>query len=156
MTFKSGTSGNPIGRPRGARDKATALFERIMAEEGRGALRTICRQAGAGNVEMATLFAIHVLPKLVPAPRARRVQFHLSNPSSATAILADTARAVADGHLTPAEAEQIGTLARARMEAVDLAEMRAALRRLEARNAGIGSDLAADHPSGNGQDGRLA
>ena len=96
---------------------------------------------------MATIFAVHVLPRLVPLRRP--VRFALTNPRDAAAILADLAAAVASGELDPTEAEKISALARARVEAVDVSELLATVRRLEggghANGAGGGNGMAPDH-----------
>lgn len=156
MPYQPGESGNPSGRPIGARNRATLLMEKLWLAEGRAMLRAICRKS-VRDPEYAALFCQHILPRFMPLARSHPVEFQLSDPASATAILADVARAVAAGELAPEEAERIGTIAKTRMEAIDLAQMNSTLRRLEARHAGIGDDdMAADRPSRSGNGSELS
>jgi hypothetical protein len=89
----------------------------------------------------------------MPPRRGRPVEFRLSDPASATAILADVARAVAEGVVTPEEGEKIGAIARTRMEAIELGDITRTLRRMEMGREWGGSGLE-ENPSieGNGRD----
>jgi len=53
MTFQSGQSGNPAGRPRGARGKATIVAEAPSAGEAEAIMRTVRELAKAGDLKAA-------------------------------------------------------------------------------------------------------
>ena len=50
MTFQSGQSGNPAGRPRGARGKATILAEGLFDGEAEAIIRTAIELAKSGDM----------------------------------------------------------------------------------------------------------
>ncbi len=64
--------GNP-GRPKGARNKATVLAERLMEKDVRGITNVVVEQALAGDLQAAKL----VLDRVAPPPKGRRVSFSM-------------------------------------------------------------------------------
>jgi hypothetical protein len=65
-------SGNP-GRPRGVRNRATALAERLASKDIGEIVAVLVEAAKAGDVPSATL----LLNRLWPAPKGRLVAFEL-------------------------------------------------------------------------------
>ena len=73
MTFQSGQSGNPAGRPKGARGKATILAEGLLDVEAREIIQAAIELAKGGDVS-----AIRVcLDRIAPRKRDRPVDFEL-------------------------------------------------------------------------------
>ena len=72
--FAPGCSGNPKGRPKGARNKATLLAERLASLEGEEAkafVRTLADDARGGDTAALRFLARHLAPP--PAPKTPRL-----------------------------------------------------------------------------------
>ena len=103
MPFQKGESGNPAGRPRGARNRTTVLLENVFAEDAEAIARKAIELAKAGEIAALRM----CLDRLVPARKDEPVVFDLPPLDSAADSVAAAARivaAVADGDLTPSEA----------------------------------------------------
>jgi hypothetical protein len=115
--FARGTSGNPAGRPPGARNKATLLREEAFRERALGVLERQLEAAEAGDAAAARL----VLARLLPAGRSvgfdmPAVETVHDVPRANAAVLA----AVAAGEVTPREGLLIGRLLEMQMTALML------------------------------------
>jgi hypothetical protein len=106
--FAAGLSGNPAGRPKGSRSRATLLAEAIDDDEAAALLRKLVELALAGD--RASLRFL--VSRLFPVPRGRAVELELAPGAErdSEAVIAATLRAVADGEVTPDEAATIGRL----------------------------------------------
>jgi F0F1-type ATP synthase gamma subunit len=103
MPFQKGESGNPAGRPRGARNRTTVLLENLFAEDAEAIARKAIELAKAGEIAALRM----CLDRLVPARKDEPVVFDLQPLDTAADSVAAAARivaAVADGDLTPSEA----------------------------------------------------
>jgi hypothetical protein len=109
MPFEKGQSGNPGGRPPGARNKATVIAELLLQGEAEAMMRSAIERAKAGDMAALRM----CLDRLVPPCRHRTVAFELppltSARDAASALAAITA-GVAAGELTPAEAGELSRL----------------------------------------------
>ena len=74
MTFQSGQSGNPAGRPKGARGKATILAERLLDGEAQDIIRAAINLAKSGDV--AAIIWV-CLDRIAPRKRHRPVGLFL-------------------------------------------------------------------------------
>jgi hypothetical protein len=104
--FETGQSGNPNGRPKGARNKATLAAEALLDGEAEAITRKAIELAKAGDITAIRL----CLERIIPARRDRVAAFKLPRMQAASdAVKASTAiiEAVADGELTPAEASEM-------------------------------------------------
>ena len=107
--FPQGKSGNPSGRPAGARNKTTVLCEKLMADDAEGVVAAVIAAAKDGDIQAARL----VLDRIVPPRKDSPIRFDLPPIKSAgDAALAMTAvlNAVASGELTPSEAGDVAKL----------------------------------------------
>jgi hypothetical protein len=136
--FQAGQSGNPAGRPRGARNRAGVLAE--MLEEGEDAriLRVVVEKALAGDAVAARFCA----DRLVSKPRGRPIS--LSLPEGATAadvlpLFEATLHAMATGEISPEEAAGVTHVLEGRKRALEIV-------RLEKRMGGA-EDRVARLPS---------
>jgi hypothetical protein len=106
MTFQPGQSGNPAGRPKGARGKAAVLAERMFEGESEAIIRAAIDLAKEGDTTAVRL----CLDRIAARPRDRAITFELpalhSAVDAASALAAITA-AVTAGELTPSEAGEL-------------------------------------------------
>ncbi len=125
-----GQSGNPGGRPRGARHRSTVLLERLMERDAEGVVAAVITRALAGDVAAAKL----ILDRLAPAPRDRRVMLDLPPCIDAAAVELSQAvviGAVASGALRPSEGESIANLLEHRRRAIETGDLERRIRALE-------------------------
>jgi hypothetical protein len=130
MTFKPGQSGNPNGRPRGARNSATVAAELLLDEEADTLTRKAIDLAKGGDTTALRL----CIERILPARKDRPVPFDM--PRIATAAdsvkaAAAIANAVAGGELTPMEAAELSKVVDGYTRAVETADLAARLVRLE-------------------------
>jgi hypothetical protein len=94
MKFQPGQSGNPAGRPLGARNKKTLVFEAAYEDKAEEAVRDIMERAKGGQPAAMRL----CMERAVPAGRHRRLAFALppvKSPEGAEAAI----EAVMEGHI---------------------------------------------------------
>jgi hypothetical protein len=109
MQFQKGQSGNPSGRPPGARNKATLIAEALLQGEAAELTRAAIERAKAGDAAALRM----CLDRLAPPSRHRTIEFQLpalTNAQDAVSALAAIATAVAAGELTPSEAGDLSKL----------------------------------------------
>ena len=118
MPFQIGQSGNPAGRPRGARNRRTLALENIMEGESEEITRKVLEMAKKGHIAAIRL----VIDRLAPIQMDRTVDFELpplTRPSDAVTASAAIAAAVAAGDLTPLEAAQLSKVVHAYVQALE-------------------------------------
>ena len=73
MLFQKGQSGNPSGRPRGSRNRATILFQNLLEDDAEAIARKAVDMAKAGDIA-----AIRIcMDRLAPARRTDAIAFEL-------------------------------------------------------------------------------
>ena len=130
MPFQIGQSGNPTGRPRGARNKRTLALENIMEGESEEITRKVMEMAKGGHMGAIRL----VIDRLAPVQKDRPVDFELpplNTPEDAVAALAAIAAAVAAGDLTPLEAAQLSKVVDTYVHALEAHDFADRLAKLE-------------------------
>ena len=130
--FRRGKSGNPAGRPIGARHKATILAEALLDGEAEGLTRKVLEMALAGHTVALRL----CMERILPPRRERPVRFRLAalqTPADAVAAMVAIAAAVADGNLMPSEAGELSRLIDIYIRTVEASEFDQRLRAIEAR-----------------------
>ncbi|HET9816006.1 MAG TPA: DUF5681 domain-containing protein [Xanthobacteraceae bacterium] len=106
MPFEKGESGNPAGRPRGARNRATLLIQNLLADDAEAIGRKAIEMAIAGDLAAIRL----CMDRLAPARKDEPVAFELPPIEKAADSVAATASivaAVAAGELTPSQAAEL-------------------------------------------------
>jgi Family of unknown function (DUF5681) len=142
MPFQNGQSGNPAGRPRGARNKRTIALENIMEAESEVITRKAIEMAKGGHIAAIRM----VIDRLAPVRKDRAVEFELpplNTPADAVAASVAIAAAVAAGDLTPLEAAQLSKVVDGYVQALEAHSFEQRLAKLEEdepnRRAGNGS-----------------
>lgn len=131
--FTRGTSGNPAGKPKGRRHRATEAVLALLEGEAEALTRRAVELALKGDGKDAVLALRLCLERLAPPPRDRRVVLDLPTVDSAGGCvhaMAAIVAAVGAGELTPSEAQALSALVEATRRAVeteDIAERLAAL-----------------------------
>ena len=128
--FKPGESGNPAGKPKGARNKVTLAIEALLDGEAEALTRKAIELAKSGDMTALRL----CLDRLAPPRKDRHVAFELPPVAcAADAVKASAAlvAAVADGDLTPAEAAELGKLIESYVRALEATDFAARLDNLE-------------------------
>jgi hypothetical protein len=130
--FAPGQSGNPAGRPKGARNKASLAIEALLEGEAEALSRKAVELALSGDTVALRL----CLDRIAPPRKDRHVTFDLPAIDSASngvhassAVLA----AVANGELTPSEASEIVRVIEAHVKTLEAAEFEERLAKLEKR-----------------------
>ena len=128
--FRQGCSGNPAGRPLGARNKSTRVVEALFGEHAEALAQVLLHKALAGEDFALKL----VMQRAAPAPKGRPVEIALPEMDTAgqvKAAMAATARAIAAGEITPAEGEIVSQVIERQRRVVETADLERRLERVE-------------------------
>ena len=123
--------GNP-GRPKGVRHRSTLLVEKMMQDDAKGIVQAVVTAAKAGDMVACKI----VLDRISPARKGRPLRFELPEARTAddvAAALAAVVGAMADGELTPDEAQMVASVLEIRRKAIETVELENRLAVLEAR-----------------------
>ena len=106
MVFNPRKSGNPSGKPKGARNKTTVAMEKLLDDDA----ATITSKA-IGLAKNGDLTALRLcLERIIPPRKDRPVNFdmpEIKTPSDALVAATAIMCAVAGGDLTPSEAAEL-------------------------------------------------
>lgn len=134
--FGEGQSGNPAGRPKGARNRTTLAVEALLDGEAEALTRKAIELAKDGDGPALRL----CLDRLCPPRKDRPVTFDLPPIETAADVAKATAaivRAVAAGDLSPSEAQDVAGVLELHRRAVETHDITRRLTEIEAR---IGAD----------------
>jgi hypothetical protein len=128
--FRKGRSGNPAGKPRGARHTTTVALEALLDGQAQALTQKAIDLALGGDLVAVRL----CLDRILPPRKDRPVTFAL--PPVATAqdaanLSSSVLAAVATGEITPSDAGEIGKLIETFLRAFEAAEISQRLDRLE-------------------------
>jgi hypothetical protein len=127
-----GQSGNPKGRPKGSRNRASLLLEHLIEGEGEAVVQALLTAAKSGDVSAARA----LLDRLVPPRKERPVKValpELRSAKDARDALAAVTAAVADGEVLPGEGEAVVKLLEAYARTAAAAELEERVAALEVR-----------------------
>ena len=130
--FESGQSGNPAGRPKGTRSRATILAEKLMLADEEEIVASVIQAAKGGDMTAARL----VLERIAPIRKGRPITLALP----VTDTVADIGEAMsvvitqmAAGEVTPEEATTVIGILDAKRKAIELTQIDARIQALEAK-----------------------
>lgn len=132
MPFEKGQSGNPAGRPRGARNRATLLMQNLLADDAEVIGRKAIEMAIAGDLAAIRL----CMDRLAPVRKDEPVAFELPPIEKSADIVAATASivaAVAAGELTPSQAAELSKVIDVHVRALESKDFDERLTKLESR-----------------------
>jgi hypothetical protein len=138
--WQKGQSGNPAGRPKGARNRTSAIAEKMLEAETEKLMRRAIDGA-LGDDKVALKLCLQRV--LAPA-RHRPIELDLPDgdaPADHARRLAETRRALAQGAIAPEEAARVAELIEAEVRIMEAVEMEARLRRVE-QSLGLAPDPA--------------
>ena len=130
--FPKGRSGNPRGRPLGARNAATRLAEQLLDGEAAAITRKAIELAKSGDRLALRL----CMDRIVPPRRDRSVHFsipELNSAAAASKAIASITQAVAHGELGFGEAAELSKLIETYIRAVEATDLEKRLVILEQR-----------------------
>lgn len=130
--WPKGQSGNPSGRPRGARHKATVMLEKLMAADAETIVRAVLTAASQGDMTAARM----VLDRIVPPVKERPLSVDLPGLDDLASVAEAHGRivaAVASGELLPSEGQALAALLESRVRVAEVAELERRLSSLEGK-----------------------
>lgn len=131
--FRKGVSGNPAGKPKGARHRATVMLEKLMADDAEEIGRTVITAAKSGDMVAARL----VLERLCPVRKGRPVVIDLpkvETVNDVAAALGAVTQAMAQGEITPDEASTVAGVLEAKRRTFETIELERRIAALEAKS----------------------
>jgi Family of unknown function (DUF5681) len=130
--FAKGQSGNPKGKPKGARHQTTMLAEKLMQDAAKDVVQAVLEAAKGGDMTAARL----VLERIAPVMMGRPVHLDLPLVQTAADIAAAVATltmAIASGDVTPDEAATVASVLEMRRKALETEEFELRLLVLEGK-----------------------
>jgi hypothetical protein len=116
--WKQGISGNPAGRPTGSRNQSTLFFEELLQGQGEALIQKGIELSMKGDTRALGI----CWDRLLPSRKDRAIELRLPKVTDAkgvSAALASVVTAVAEGRITPAEAESLARLLETQMRVVE-------------------------------------
>ncbi|MEQ9491732.1 MAG: DUF5681 domain-containing protein [Alphaproteobacteria bacterium] len=132
--FQPGQSGNPAGKPKGARNKTTQLAEKLMSEDVEGVVHSVIEAAKGGDMRACEI----VLSRICPPRKGRTIEIDLPDTSTSDGVSkaqAAVLAAAAAGEISPDEAKILADVIESRRKAIETLEHEARIRALEDGNA---------------------
>jgi len=130
--FKKGTSGNPRGKPKGARHKASLMAEMLFESGIEMVCEQVLSQAQEGNLQAAKI----ILDRLLPPRKDRLIKFKLPFIEKASDVLEAGRKicyAVGNGEITPLEGESLSKILEIQAKNIELFDFGARLEEIELR-----------------------
>jgi hypothetical protein len=131
--FPKGKSGNPAGKPCGARHKTTLAAEALLDGEAKRLTRKAIELALAGDTTALRL----CLERIAPPQKSRRVAFDLLKvdaPQDLVPAFAAVVAAMSAGELAPDEAAVVAGVLEAKRKAIEMVDIERRLAALEERS----------------------
>jgi hypothetical protein len=121
--------GNP-GKPKGARNKATVLAEKLLSKDIKDVCAVVSKAAQEGDLNACKL----ILDRILPVPKSRRITFPMRDIHSVADVqeaMNGLWAAVASGGITPEDATLLGKLLEQHASVLEVGNIETRLRALE-------------------------
>ena len=128
--FKKGQSGNPAGRPVGARHKTTLAMEALLDGEADTIVRKAIQMAKDGDALAMRL----CLERIIPPRKDRPISFEaptIATAADALKALGSLIEAVAQGTITPTEASELSKMIDSYVRSLEATELERRVSELE-------------------------
>ncbi|MBS0586855.1 MAG: hypothetical protein JSS37_02625 [Proteobacteria bacterium] len=128
--FEKGKSGNPRGRPAGARNKASLMLDKLMEKGAQDIVETVIDRAKGGDMTAARL----ILERLAPPAKERPIAIALPPVCHVQGVVDAQALVIASlssGELLPGEATAIMTMLEAQRKGIETVKLEARIKSLE-------------------------
>lgn len=129
--FQKGQSGNPRGKPKGARNKSTLAAEALLE----GSLKEVCRRITEEALTGNMLAAKMVLERFLPVRKERTVRIdmpQLKTNEDVLAAIGCIVTAVGCGLISPSEGESLSRTLDMYAKALETHQLESRLQALEA------------------------
>jgi hypothetical protein len=138
--WRKGASGNPVGRPKGSRNRMTQLCADLLGAEGEVIMKRLVEQAAAGEPAALRLAVERLVP--IKAARDRLVEVELPNVAR-VCDLVDAAAAVvqhaASSRITLSEAREFMNLLEGQRKLIETVDLAVRVEALERAGGGPGA-----------------
>ncbi len=108
-TFHKGNSGNPGGKPKGARNKTTLAIQELLDGEAEAITRKVIELAKEGDSAAIRLVMERILPARKDSPVTLTIP-EINKLDDIVAVVGSIINAVASGEITPSEGQAITTM----------------------------------------------
>lgn len=128
--FQKGKSGNPQGKPKGARHKSTLLAEQLFSNEIQEICKTVIEEAKSGDMQAAKI----ILDRLFPPRKDRYIDIELPKIETykdMNRAMSCIVNAVGSGQISPSEGEALARIIDIQAKAIELTEFESRLSALE-------------------------
>lgn len=128
--FEKGKSGNPLGRPVGARNRASLMAEKLFSDDLKGVCESVITSAKSGNIQAAKI----ILDRLLPPRKDNPISIGLPEIRTSSDILTAmgvVTSAIATGKISPSEGEALARIIEIHTKALELYEFENRLTQLE-------------------------
>ena len=130
--FRKGHSGNPLGRPRGTRNKAIIAAEALFEGEIDEICRKAIEEAKRGNIQAIKL----VLDRILPPKKEAPIFINLPPVKTGSDVLEAihrVAQAVSHGELSPTEGDCLTRIIERQAKVIEMNDFEERLKKLEDR-----------------------
>ncbi len=130
MPFQKGQSGNPAGRPRGSRNRASALVHDLLEGEAEDLARKVIAMAKEGDLGAMRLCMDRIAPSRKYDPACCELPY-LECAEDSVLAMRRIAEGVATGTLVPAEAVALAKVVEIYVQALEAHDFEKRLNKLE-------------------------
>lgn len=128
--WAKGQSGNPAGKPKGVRNRATVILDALAEQGAAEVLKQVIEEAKAGDMRAAEI----LLTRIWPARKGRPVELDFPPIETAADIvkaLGAVTDAVGRGDISPEEGQAVAAVLETKRRAIETVDLEARLTALE-------------------------